>query len=322
MELADLRRIQSRQLDEVFSEEQRAWLEELHWDYRPSVELIKRFIDAKSLAGLAVTEAGRALGYGFYVTEETKALIGGLFISAAAAGERAEAAARMLLEEIIERLQSSGDLRRIESQLMPFGPRLDATLAARNFRLHMRQFMLLPLREAALSGAPVPPGLRLAAWDDGHFEACARLIASAYAGHVDSAINDQYQSRSGAMKFLKNIVILPGCGRFQPEASFVVHAGEKYRAGNELAAAVLASEVSKGVGHITQICVQPQHRGMGLGLRLMESSIQAMKSRRFHALSLTVTRANAGAVRLYERIGFRTVKSFPAAVWQNPALSL
>jgi ribosomal protein S18 acetylase RimI-like enzyme len=49
---------------------------------------------------------------------------------------------------------------------------------------------------------------------------------------------------------------------------------------------------------------------------MMEASIRALRSRRFHALSLTVTAQNDRAVRLYERLGFRTIKSFAAAVWE------
>ena len=79
---------------------------------------------------------------------------------------------------------------------------------------------------------------------------------------------------------------------------------------------VLTSAVSAGVAHTTQICVLPGYQGQGLGRRLMETSIQALKSRRFDALSLTVTAVNSRAVRLYERMGFRTVKTFSAAVWQ------
>jgi len=31
--------------------------------------------------------------------------------------------------------------------------------------------------------------------------------------HVDGEINDQYRSRAGALRFLKNIILLPGCGQ-------------------------------------------------------------------------------------------------------------
>jgi ribosomal protein S18 acetylase RimI-like enzyme len=310
MQIVDLHQIASRQLAPLLDEEQSCWLDELHWDYRPSVQLIKKFIDAKSLSGRAALADGDPAGYGFYVLDETKALIGGLYVS-----PRYEHLhpAEPILQEMLGEMHSLPRVQRIEAQLMPFGAPLDSAMQREQFRLYTRQFMILPMKDAQIAGAPVPAGLRLERWDDANFEACARLIAHAYANHIDSEINDQYRSISGAMKFLKNIVVLPGCGQFLPEASFVMRA----EGGSDLTAAVLTSTVSMGVGHTTQICVMPAFQGQHLGLRLMDASIRALKSLRYHALSLTVTSQNSGAVHLYEKLGFQVVKKFAAAVWES-----
>jgi len=296
-------------MQELFVEEQELWLEELHWDYRPSLQLIGKFIDAKTLAGHAAFLEGKAVGYGFYIVEETKGLIGGLF--ATRRGDPAETG-KQILDEILAHMRAAPGLHRIEAQLMPFGAPLDHAFTGQNFRLYGRQFMLLPLKEWTGEAAPLPGGLRLEGWDDRYFEPCARLIQAAYAGHVDSEINDQYRSEAGALKFLKNIILLPGCGQFRPEASFIV----RPMLSDRLVAVVLTSCVSSGVAHTTQICVLPGYHGQGLGRRLMAASIQALRSNRYHALSLTVTSGNTSAVRLYERLGFHTLKSFSAAVWQ------
>lgn len=310
MQIVDLHELAARQLAPLLEEEQACWLEELHWDYRPSSQLIRKFIDAKSLSGRVALANGEPVGYGFYVLDEAKALIGGLYISSKQSHLNP---AKEILRDMLGEMRALPRVRRIEAQLMPFGGALDAAMAKEHFRLYTRQFMLLPLKDAQISGAPMPSGLRLERWDDGHFESCARLIAQAYADHIDSEINDQYRSETGATKFLKNIVILPGCGQFLAEASFVVRAEES----SELTAAVLTSTVSMGVGHITQICVVPAFQGQRLGLRLMDAAIRALKSLRYHALSLTVTSENKGAVKLYEKLGFHVVKKFAAAVWEG-----
>jgi ribosomal protein S18 acetylase RimI-like enzyme len=310
MQIVDLRQVHSRQLEPLFEEEARCWIDELHWDYRPSLLLIRKFIDSRSLGGAAAFADGRAAGYGFYVIEETKGLLGGLFVSS----QFAQAAvSQRLLADMLAPLRALPHLERIEGQLIPFGTTFDHALVEQHFRLYTRQFMLLPLAQASLNAAPVLQGLRLERWDDRYFEPCARLIQLAYANHIDSAINDQYRTEEGALKFLKNIIILPGCGQFLPDASFVV----KPMASDRLIAVVLNSSVSAGVAHTTQICVMPGFQGQRLGLRLMEAAAQALKSRRYHALTLTVTSQNAKAVRLYEYLGFKTVKSFAAAVWQG-----
>jgi len=308
METIDLRRIQSRKLLPLFEEETERWLDDLRWDYRPSQNLIRSFIDAHSLAGYAALVEGQPVGYSFYVLEERKGLIGGLFVSARS---DQRAVSRALLHEMVAALRGVPGLGRIEAQLMPFGMFYDDALVAEGFRLYPREFMLLELREPR-QDAPCSPAFHLDRWHDRFFQPCARLIRQAYAGHIDSEINDQYCSETGAARFLRNIVLLRGCGEFLPEASFVLSA----RDSAQPVGMVLTSAVSSGVGHTTQICFLPGYQLQGLGKQLMETSIAALRGKGFRALSLTVTSANEPAVRLYSRLGFRTIKTFSAAVWR------
>jgi len=213
---------------------------------------------------------------------------------------------------MVTALHATPRLERVEAQLMPFGTELDPIFLSQYFKLYTRQFMLLTLADAKLGGTPLSTGLRLEPWTDRAFESAARLIQLAYADHVDGEINDQYRTESGGMKFLRNIVLLPGCGQFLPEASFLVRPAT----GERPIGMVLTSTVAERVGHTTQICVMPGYQGHGIGRALMESSIQALRRRRYDSLSLTVTSINTSAVRLYEHLGFRTIKKFAAGVWQ------
>jgi ribosomal protein S18 acetylase RimI-like enzyme len=310
MQVIDLRQIHSRALDLIFKEEARLWREDLHWDYRPSIDLIRKFIDSRALGGYAASENGRLAGYGFYVVEDHKGLIGGLFASSEFAQQTVT---ERLLTEMLAALRATPRLQRIEAQLMPFGCDLDPAFLSKFFRLHARQFMLLRLPEAKMRGEPLSAGLRLEPWSDRAFDSAARLIHLAYADHVDGQINDQYGSHSGALKFLRNIVLLPGCGQFLPEASFLV------RPLNEAhpVAMALTSTVAERVGHTTQVCVMPGYHGHGIGRCLMEHSIEALRRRNYESLSLTVTSINKRAVELYEHLGFQTVKTFAAGVWTS-----
>jgi len=321
MSIVDLRQMDSRQITLLLEEEAQQWREELHWDYRSSLELIKKFVDAKSLAGSVALQNGQVAGYAFYVLEEHKALLGGLYVSSRWPQLRL---AQDLLSDVLQTIRALPRTERIEAQLIPFGCDLGRALADQGFRLYPRQFMLLDLRQAAgpaagsgETGAPpraapaVISGLRLERWDDRYFAPCARLIQLAYANHMDGEINDQYRSESGALKFLKNIILLPGCGLFQPQASFVLRPPHSH----ELTGVVLASLVAPGVAHITQICVMPGYQRHGIGRRLMEAAIDSLRARGVAELSLTVTSANDPAVRLYQKLGFTTIKTFTAGVW-------
>jgi ribosomal protein S18 acetylase RimI-like enzyme len=310
MQIVDLRQVRSRALEDLFTEEIVRWREELRWDYRPSVDLIRRFIDSRALGGYVASEGSQPVGYGFYVVEDHKGLIGGLFVS-----PRVEPApiSQRLLGEMLASLRATPRLHRIESQLMPFGTEIDPAFLTKDFRLHTRQFMLLPLAQARLTSPALSSGLRIEQWVDRSFESAARLIQLAYADHVDAEINDQYRSEAGGMKFLRNIVLLPGCGHFLPEASFVVRpAGE-----DRIVGMILTSTVAERVGHTTQVCVMPGYQGHHIGRQLMERSIDALRKRGYDSLSLTVTAVNQHAVDLYERLGFRTIKTFAAGVWKG-----
>jgi ribosomal protein S18 acetylase RimI-like enzyme len=308
MDIIDLRQATVRQLEPLLLEEASHWREELHWDYRSALELIKRFLDAHALSGCVALENSLAVGYTFYVLEDYKGLIGGLYVSP---GQNQGPIGRRLLESMLYNMRALPQMHRIEAQLMPFGGPVDAALREQGFRLHTRKFMLLDLKKEHTRAPGINSGMRLDRWNDRFFEPCAKLIYLAYANHIDGEINDQYRSRQGALKFLKNIIHLPGCGQFVPTASFVL----RHPGSDDLLGAVLTSEVSAGVGHTTQLCVQPGFQGHGLGRVLMQASTDALRGLHYKELSLTVTADNRTAVHLYEQLGFATIKSFTAGVW-------
>src|SRR5713226_4110827 len=113
MNIVDLRQTTVRQIEPLLEEEARHWRDELHWDYRGALELIKRFLDAHALAGCVAFENGSAAGYSFYVLEEQKGLIGGLYVSSkfpqASIGRR-------LLEEMLFSMRAIPPLARIGAQ--------------------------------------------------------------------------------------------------------------------------------------------------------------------------------------------------------------
>jgi ribosomal protein S18 acetylase RimI-like enzyme len=309
-ELIALREIRSRDLDPLLNEEIAAWSEALDWDFRGSAELVRRFLDQRSLSGFALADRGQVFGYAYFVHDEHKGLIGDLYVRRSHAGPDPE---RRLLAASVDQLLQTPYVSRIETQLMMAGPFRDPLPASRYVSAYPRQFMRIELDRAAA----LPPGraehtARYAAWEDWRQEGAAKLIPEAYRGHIDSRINDQYDSAAGARRFLFNIVQYPGCGSFFRPASRV--AADRTGA---LAGISLASLVAPRVGHITQICVAPACRGMGIGYELLRRSLLGLREAGCRAATLTVTSANAEAVKLYERMGFEVVKRFRAFVWEG-----
>jgi ribosomal protein S18 acetylase RimI-like enzyme len=272
---------------------------------------VRRFIDQRSLSGFALTERGAVFGYAYFVHDEHKGLIGDLYVRRSHAGPDPE---RRLLRAVVDLLIETPYVSRIETQLMMAGSFRDPLPGAPYVTAHHRQFMRIDLaRVRALRPGSAENRVRYSTWEQWHQEAAAKLIPEAYRGHVDSRINDQYDSAAGARRFLFNIVQYPGCGAFFRPASRVALDPET----GALAGISLASLVAPNAGHITQICVAPDRRGSGLGYELLRQSLLALEEAGCRLATLTVTSANRNAVDLYERMGFEVVKRFRAFVWDG-----
>jgi ribosomal protein S18 acetylase RimI-like enzyme len=205
-------------------------------------------------------------------------------------------------------------IHRIETQLMMMESRPSPDTAGRSYlRSHTRQFMAAEL--GSMCGLPVRKfnTVVFQAWNERYQDPSASVIASAYRNHIDADINDQYRSVPGARRFLFNIVQYPGCGTFEQGASFVAFDKES----GEAVGVSLASTVARDAGHITQICVAPQVRSLGVGYELLRQSLTAFERMNYRRCSLTVTAANQNAVALYEHTGFQTVHRFLALVWDG-----
>jgi GNAT superfamily N-acetyltransferase len=313
VEILDLRHFTSADLRPLLDDEVRLWANLLCWDYSGSAEMILRYMDAKFLPGYAAVSRGRVFGYAFFVYEANKGVIGDLFVSDGVNGANRQEVERRLLTHIIETLQQSPGIHRIEAQLLAHETGVAAQpFVTQGFSRHARLFMTLPLDAAHLE-KKLSPDFEIRRWTDHDYQPSASVITAAYRHHVDSEINDQYRTLSGSLRFLNNIVRFPGCGTFDPESSFVA----VDRDAHALAGVILCSRVRYDVGHVTQVCVLPEHRERGLGKLLMAATIHNLRNRKFSVLSLTVTEANTRAVELYRRLGFDTKRVFDAFVWQG-----
>jgi ribosomal protein S18 acetylase RimI-like enzyme len=307
-QLVELRRVSAEQLAPVLDEEIGLWKNELDWDFRASADLVRKFVQMQALGGFALTRGGRVVGYCYYVCEEGKGLVGDLCVLRA---HRTELIENALLEASLNAMFGTLGIRRVEGQIMMISSPLERTVPiAKWFRCYPRFFMQAPLGPAVHLPEKPAPGLTLIPWSELRQEETARLIVAAYQGHVDSHINDQYRSPSGARRFLMNIVQYPGCGTFFGPASWAAVSG------NELVGVSLSSLVAADVGHITQVCIAPAVRATGLGYELVRQSLMSLAVHGCRSVSLTVTSANLPAVRLYERMGFVNRRNFAAYIWE------
>ena len=313
VEILDLRHFTSADLSPLLEEEIEQWGRFLAWDYRSSAEMILRYVDAKILPGYAAVERGSLAGYAFFVYEGSKGVIGDLFVAPSRPDVRAVELS--LIEHVLETLQQSPGVHRVEAQLLAHNTGdLAGPFIANGFHGHRRLFLSLDL---AVQGPPRPrrtsSQISIRRWAEADYPPSAGIITASYRAHIDSEINDQYCTSAGSLRFLNNIVRFPGCGVFDPDASFVA----VHEATNALVGLILCSRVRGDVGHVTQVCLLPEYRGEGLGESLLAHTCSALRSRKFGLLTLTVTEANHRAVDLYRKLKFDTRRVFDAFVWEG-----
>ncbi|HEX5411094.1 MAG TPA: GNAT family N-acetyltransferase [Terriglobia bacterium] len=320
--IVDVRQLRLKQFQPLLQAECRAWLEDLHWDYTASSGLVASYLEEKRLSGFALVENDVAQAYCLYFREGSKGLIGTLF----ALPGNSSSAAENLLGKTIDALLGFADARRIEAQLPHFSfDQIGPYFRSRGFHTYLRQFMAFRLGITAGRGqsSDSQGGLRrenaapgdfiFQPWERKHDREAAQLIHRVYQNHIDAAVNDQYRSIAGTTHLVESIVRNRGCGDYLPQASIAAI----HRSTGKVAGILGLTTVRPGTAHIPQIAVATPYQGIGLGSAMLRIAFERLARAGFLEVSLTVTALNSGAVRIYERTGFRMFREFGAFVWNR-----
>ncbi|WP_203453522.1 GNAT family N-acetyltransferase [Jiangella aurantiaca] len=92
---------------------------------------------------------------------------------------------------------------------------------------------------------------------------------------------------------------------------------EVYAAGDDLAGICLIARRGT-TARIGGFACTPAYRGVGVGRALMERAVARCTEAGATRITLEVITSNAAAVRLYERLGFRTTRTLVGYRWERP----
>jgi ribosomal protein S18 acetylase RimI-like enzyme len=322
-EIIDIRRFEPREFSNLLEAESRAWNDTMRWDFAASTRVITACLRDQRLSGYALVGEGKVRGYCFFFYDGEKGIIGDLFVHPDLPGLDH---GRMLLEHVLETLLGTPGLRRVEAQLPHYEPEeLEPCFRSRRFQTFLRRFMSLSLDgRRGVAGTELRPetlaerlwtreNIELIPWERRFHDDAAELLYQSYREHVDATINDQYASVMGATRLIENIFHNQGCGDFLTRVSrMAVH-----RPTHQLAGILTVTGVRAHTAHIPQVGVGPSFQGLGVGTALMEAAFLDLAQEGFEQVTLTVTDANASAVRLYQRLGFETFKTFGAFIYDR-----
>lgn len=77
-----------------------------------------------------------------------------------------------------------------------------------------------------------------------------------------------------------------------------------------------------GAIELTYIGVRPEQKGQGLGKELLNSFIEASRLKGYRSVVLSVEKENSRAVSLYQKAGFKVIKTFTEGRYQRHRMEL
>ena len=175
---------------------------------------------------------------------------------------------------------------------MPFG------------RLYFRRFRMEVDLSAPVGVPPLASGYRFLPWSEALCEAHAETKFLCFRDELDAEVFPCFTELDGCRRLMRSIVARDG---FQPEATWLVAFGKPRDL--EFCGTIQGVRDARGFGAVQNLGVLPEHRGRGLGEALMCMALAGFRRGGIRKAFLEVTADNGEAVRLYERIGFRRVRT-------------
>jgi len=173
-----------------------------------------------------------------------------------------------------------------------------------------RYRMEIDLNERDFSRTPVPEGYRLIPWSESICELHAEAKYLSFCGEIDTHVFPCLGQLRGCRQLMRQIAHKPG---FLSETTWLMvtdEGDEKF----ELCGTIQGIVNQRGIGAIQNLGIPSKHRGRGIGTCLLHKSLEGFRRSGLNGVSLEVTAENDGAVRMYRRNGFVTIKTvFKAA---------
>jgi len=313
MQIISLRDCSTEKLNPLFEEEIHHWANSIYWDYRSTLNVIKGFILAKSLPGYVLLSGDDVIGYSYYVVDRPVSFIGGLYVMDEKAGPDPYA---ILLQRTAETVTAVPGVERVETQLFEFNYPFRSLFAACGFSALRRHFLVCDLAGALVPGSEDlglgKPAWQFTQWQDKFIGSASEVIYDSYRGSFDSTICWDYQTRQGCLRFVRNLIENPACGRFFGEDTLVA-----VDAKGQVCGILLGTRIGSETAMIPQISIRRECQGRGLGSAMINTYLARCREKGLARVTLSVSEGNDRAFRLYLRKGFEILKTFHAFIWER-----
>jgi ribosomal protein S18 acetylase RimI-like enzyme len=155
-----------------------------------------------------------------------------------------------------------------------------------------------------------PLGYRFERWNPDLLDAFAEAKYLSFRSEIDANVFPCLGELDGCRRLMREIVRKPG---FLPDTTWLLSYGLDSRRA-ERCGTVQGIRDPSGLGSIQNLGISPEHRNAGLGTALLFHALQGFHHAGIRRVYLEVTAQNDGALRLYRRLGFVTIKTVYKAV--------
>ncbi len=165
--------------------------------------------------------------------------------------------------------------------------------------------MEIDLRRSFWGPIELPTGYRLVAWNDELLSAHAETKYHSFRNEIDACVFPCLSTPEGCLQLMNEIAERSA---FLPEATWLV----EYDTGSgraEMCGMIQGMIASPRFGAIQNVGVTPYHRNRGVAQALVKAALNGFAGAVLPKAYLEVTMQNTAAVKLYESLGFRTVKT-------------
>jgi ribosomal protein S18 acetylase RimI-like enzyme len=146
----------------------------------------------------------------------------------------------------------------------------------------------------------LPEGYFFVPWNENLIDLHAEVHFLSFCDEIDSAIFPCFNDRNGCRYLLRQIRKKDG---FFPAATWLVACAEG------CCGTVQGATDQLGHGTIQNLGVMPSFRGLGLGRALLLEALRGYAEGGVTTVALEVTADNEAALRLYQSVGFRRIKT-------------
>jgi ribosomal protein S18 acetylase RimI-like enzyme len=172
---------------------------------------------------------------------------------------------------------------------------------------YKRYRMEIELLGRDFSLRPIPQGYQILPWDESLLEAFALAKYNSFRGEIDSNVFPCLGDLNGCRRLMSDIVHKPGF--LAQSAWLAVYTPNGFSKHPEYCGTIQGIRDKSGLGAIQNLGVTPDHRDRGIGTCLLFRSLEGFRSAGIRRVFLEVTAQNTGAIRLYHRLGFVTIKT-------------